>query len=426
MGSGATRILLVSADCHAGAPVAAYRDYLPASLRTDYDDYLRARAEIAAERKRQRDQLFTEEATETFDAHQEVQAGGRTGAWDSERRLKELEREGVAAEVIFPDLQNDNEPPFGAFTGGPGSTPEQRAAGAFAYNRWLSDMCATHAGRHIGLALLVPHDVEAAVAEVRFACEAGFRGVILPTAEPGLPYYNDPRYDPLWAVCAELDMPLHTHSGAHRNYGNGPDATLLWGTESMWFNRRPFWHLLWSGAFERHPKLRLVITEQGADWIPQLLRRLDDQYESPLHSYAKRIVSMRPSEYWGRQCLVGATFLSAPEAAMRHRIGTGNMMWGSDYPHLEGTWPASWQVMRDAFRGVPEAEVRAIVGETAVDVYRLDRRALRDVADRIGPSPEDIVTDADSAAEPERTREPEADVFIDELIKRIYPNTGRG
>jgi hypothetical protein len=152
-----------------------------------------------------------------------------------------------------------------------------------------------------------------------------------------------------------------------------------------------------------------------------MLHQLDEQYESPLHRNAKSSLSLSPSQYWHRQCFVGATFVSRPECALRDLIGVDRMMWGSDYPHLEGTWPNSWRLMKESFVGVPEDEVRAMCGETAVEVYRLDRDLLVPVAERIGPTVDDLVSEGPAFEELSRDELiSDGRVFVREVARRVY------
>ena len=117
----------------------------------------------------------------------------------------------------------------------------------------------------------------------------------------------------------------------------------MWVTkvEFMWWARRPLWELIFGGVFERFPDLRVAFTEQGADWIPSLLERLDEQYRSPFERGINELLRRSPSGYWANNCYVGASFMSRGECAIRDQIGVDRIMWGADYPHIEGTWPHS-------------------------------------------------------------------------------------
>ena len=153
---------------------------------------------------------------------------------------------------------------------------EHNLAGIRAYNRWLADLCSANPERHAGVALINVDDVSVAVDEIREAKAMGlWGGVLLPTSTADNPYYHDPCYEPLWAVCEELDMPLHSHSGWSPDYGDADCATAMFISEVDKYAQRAFAPLVWSGAFERHPGLKFVFTEAGCQWILETLRVLE-------------------------------------------------------------------------------------------------------------------------------------------------------
>jgi predicted TIM-barrel fold metal-dependent hydrolase len=165
--------------------------------------------------------------------------------------------------------------------------------------------------------------------------------------------------------------------------------------ETHWFAHRALWHLIFSGAMDRHPDLTVVFTEQGAGWIPATLDSLDvaaARYAREGSAIARFAgptagsLSLTPSEYWARQCYVGASFMRPVECAERHDIGVDRIMWGSDYPHLEGTGPFTREALRYTFSDVPPEEVAAILGGNAAAVYGFDLGALQPLTDRIGPT----------------------------------------
>jgi predicted TIM-barrel fold metal-dependent hydrolase len=150
----------------------------------------------------------------------------------------------------------------------------------------------------------------------------------------------------------------------------------------MWAHR-PFTALVWSGAFERHPRLKLVLTETGCSWIVESLRVLESNLDLDLFTYFTEDLSLRPIEYFRRQCCLGASFLTPAEGEDRHRIGLDRLMWGTDYPHLEGTWPNTMDSLRKTFATYPEDEIRPMLGETAPAVYGFDRAVLDAVSEKI-------------------------------------------
>lgn len=392
---GMRRYLMISSDCHAGLPNADYREWLDPEHRPAFDEFLAQRAAMEVELASSglRNQEFAEE-------WERDNAEGLRGGWDAERRDRELDADGVAGEVIFPDadaVAGGASAPFGAGLGATGATSGPLAlAGARAHNRWLADLCATSPDRRAGVAIVpVLHDIDDAVAEIRRARESGLRGgILIPSMWAPYPPYHDRRYDPVWAVCQELDLPIHVHSGAapREEYG---EYVGIYVAEVRWWSMRPLWFLLWSGVFERFPRLKFVVTECGAFWANDLLWTMDIVYDrehaaKKLGSQLTAPLKLRPSEYFDRNCYIGASNTRRRELARRYEIGVGNIMWGNDFPHPEGTWPHTRQWLRSQFFDIPVEETQQILGTNAAAAYNFDVAALAPLAERIGPAPEDL------------------------------------
>ena len=112
-----------------------------------------------------------------------------------------------------------------------------------------------------------------------------------------IPQYHHPDYEPLWSICEELDMPVHTHAtGGTPNYGYHKGSEAVYITEVTWYAHRPFWMVLWAGVLERHPKLKFVMTEQGADWVPGSLAQLDGMFNNPKMPHFREGLSLTPRE----------------------------------------------------------------------------------------------------------------------------------
>ncbi len=187
-------------------------------------------------------------------------------------------------------------------------------------------------------------------------------------------------------------MPIHSHSGWSPDYGNVPAATAMYISEVDMWAHRPFAALLWSGAFERHPGLQFILTETGCSWILETLRLLEFKADLPFFQHFTKGLSLRPTEYFQRQCHLGASFLAPHEAVDRHRIGVDKLMWGSDYPHLEGTWPNTLDALRGTFGEMPVHEIRQILGGNAQAVYGFDADLLAPIGAKVGPSLEDVLS----------------------------------
>jgi len=397
-----SRYTFISSDCHAAPKMPDYRPYVAAAHRESFDDWLAESQRQAAEARRNRigGNLFDEDYIEEAEKNDAFAASHMDGLWSHETRVNDLEADGVVAEVIFP-----NGIPFTPLRGGEVGR-EARLEGTRAYNRWLSDFCQQAPGRRGGIAVLDLHDIDAAVTEIRSAREAGlFAGVLLPPAgEPvaRAPHYNHPRYEPIWTVCEELGMPVNLHGGASPDYGEFPGSLGAFLTEVTFWAHRPFWFMLWGGVLERHPGLRLMVSEQTVDWIPSTLEFMDYLYKGPLFAQVRRELSLKPSDYFARQCWAGASFMTRLECEMREGIGVDRIMFGTDYPHVEGTWPNTAARLRHTFGGLPEAEVAAMLGGNAAEAYGFDLEKLSPVADQVGPevstllagpTPEDLAQD---------------------------------
>lgn len=388
------RYVLVSSDGHAGPPWEVLKGYLERSFYDDFDRWVTGWVNQQAPFYRSMEDARGEADRTRQTNEQAVKEGGRDGAWDPVIRKRELDREGVAAEIMFHDGQNRNTVPFGMWgiTGGSYFSFKHHWAAAKAHNRWMAEFCATDPTRHYGCALILPQDVEAAVVEMHRARKAGLRGIELPglsmlTNDPEA-FWHHPRHEPIWSACEELGMPLQIHVGAEMpNYGFAPGARWINSMEVFWTTRRPVWHLIWGGVMERHPGLKLSITESGGSWAPAMLELMEYLYDVRNPAAARALLPLRPSEYWRRQCAIGVSPPAGRSVVeMRDAIGLETIMWGSDYPHHEGTWPRSNQRLRDMFSDIPLNDVRKMVGENAARHCGMDLKQLETIAARIGPS----------------------------------------
>ena len=258
----------------------------------------------------------------------------------------------------------------------------------------MVDFCAEAPGRRAGVAQILLNDVDAAVAEIRWVKESGLKGgILLPGVPPGssVEPYHAVEYEPIWAACAEYDVPINNHGGTSgpEQIGTGkhPSSGALFMIETSWFSHRTLWQMIFSGVFERYPTLKLALTEQGTGWVPGTLTMLDDFYdrftsgkdnmEVLFAGEQARTLSMKPTEYFNRNVFMGSSFLRPQECKLRYEIGVDNIMWGADYPHNEGTTPYSREALRYTFAGVDPDEVRTMLGTTAATVYDLDLGAAR-------------------------------------------------
>ncbi|HEV2336898.1 MAG TPA: amidohydrolase family protein [Stellaceae bacterium] len=281
---------------------------------------------------------------------------------DPDLRLKDQDRDGVQAEVLYGILGaamriNDNE-----------------AAGEMLriYNDWLADFCARHPERYAGLASVPNHDTEAAVGEIeRVARRGHVRGLEI-ARQHDMKALWDPWWEPVWAAVAASGLPLHFHTIG----GPGRDFTKLTGkvllaaraasiTSFQMHMADVLMSIIFAGVLERHPNMKLVIGEAGTGWIPYILDRMDAEWEEQFQGLD---LKMKPSRYWYRQCY--ATYQSDPVGVkLIDELGADNIMWGSDFPHPDGVWPDSQEYIRRELGHLPAATRKKIVCDNAAKLY---------------------------------------------------------
>jgi predicted TIM-barrel fold metal-dependent hydrolase len=402
------RLLIVSADGHITMSAEAVKAYLPTKYQSWYDAHVEDMAEF-------REKLwflkFPPEALEIIDTERRIRNGGDV-PWDLDGRLAEMDYEGIAAEALLPQ---DIAAPVPFFD--PADRPypaDLRQAGITAYHRYVADVIAGAPTRLFGVAVPGPClDLDETIRELHWVADHGFRSVSLPgyNADKELPSLVAPYYEPFWAACNDLGLVLSVHAGHGRYQGTfmeymsrlidtvGKDAThqelqtthkagMVPGSPFYpdTIPQKAFWHLMVGGVFDRYPNLTLAFTEVRCDWVPATLKYFDERFEK-----GDTPLTRRPSEYWQQNCIAGASSIKRSEVRLRRQIGVDKIMFGRDYPHREGTWPNTWDWLRDALADVPEEEARLMLGENAVSLYGLDRPALVEIADRIGPLPSDVL-----------------------------------
>ncbi len=330
---------------------------------------------------------------------------------DGGRRLAVLETQGVHAEVVYPGpvLAGGLSPAM--YLGGHSSKNLEVVWPALhAYNRWLAEFCSDAPGRRAGVLPLDLHDMDRAVQEIAWARSQGITGgIMLPamSVSSGLPGYADASYEPLWRACEEHGMVVNLHTGAS---GTATDAKALYDPvnggylglfEVFVFTRRPLWFMIFGGVFDRHPDLHVTVTENGVQWLPSLVRDMESFFDTHGGAPIRRHLALRPAEYVARHVHLGGSLMKRSEVEMRDEIGVDRIMWGTDYPHLEGAAPVHRLVLRHVFGGLPEDDVRAMLGTNAIELYGFDLDLLQSVADRVGPTVEDLSSPVGLADIPE-------------------------
>ncbi len=284
--------------------------------------------------------------------------GVRPSAWDPVERMKDQERDGVSAEVLYPSLA------MRLFQMEDGAL---RAASFRAYNDWLADYCGHNPRRLAGIAMISLDDPAEGARELERAAKRGLKGAMIWGAAPAELPYSDPAYDVFWAAAQDLSTPVSLHILTERR-GGGDLSSVMKGYPALHHSvERSLAELIFAGVLERFPRLRFVSVENDIGWIPHFLQRLDHSYEK--YRYLERAaIPNPPSFYFRRQ--VSATFQDdRVGVVMRSFIGVDRLMWASDFPHSDSTWPHSREVIARDFEGVPESERRQIVAENVAALY---------------------------------------------------------
>jgi predicted TIM-barrel fold metal-dependent hydrolase len=281
---------------------------------------------------------------------------------DPELRLKDQERDGVQAEVLYGIL------------GASMRLHDDEAATEMLriYNQWLGGFCCTHPDRYAGLASIPGHDIGAAVAEVkRVAADGVLRGLDIAN-RPDIPPFWDSCWKPLWEIAEEAKLPVHLHTigGSLPDFrklepkvGRAAFATTI--TSFQMYMSLPLMAIIFAGVLEHHPGLRMVIGESGIGWIPYILDHMDLEWED---QFKDLDLKMKPSDYWRRQCY--ATYQSDRIGIkLLDEIGENNIIWGSDFPHPDGIWPDSQEYIQRELGHLPSATRHAIVCGNAAKLY---------------------------------------------------------
>ena len=288
----------------------------------------------------------------------------RPGAWDPVERLKDQDIDGIVCEVIYPSMAM----PYFSLP----DTGLQQAVFS-AYNDWMAEFCAHDPKRLVGLAMISLDEVEHAVSELHRARSLGLRGALIPNSLAPEATYGDPAFDPVWAAAAELEMPLSMHilTGRYRSVGAAADPWLVWYMDLPAPAMKSLTAMLCSGVFTRHPNLKVVSVENDIGWLGHFLYRLQhgwDEFRYMLNLEQE----LSPNEYFSRN--IWATFQSDPVGVQtRQHIGVDRLMWGSDYPHGDSTWPESRPTINFNFQGVGNEDIAAICYDTVKELYDIDR-----------------------------------------------------
>jgi predicted TIM-barrel fold metal-dependent hydrolase len=284
-----------------------------------------------------------------------------------------MDVDGVDYSVLYPTVAGLAGETFGRLT-----DPELELACVQAYNDWLIEEWASASKRFVPQCIVPLAPVEATVSEIKRAAAKGHRGVVYPAVPMmlrDLPHINEPVYDPVWATCQELDIPVCFHAGATRAIQFPPyqgfSSELSAALEAI---TRPVSsvlvvaNFLYSRILFRFPRLKVVFAETSLAWGAYELELADHQFERQrLHTEG---YDMLPSELFRRQCSLTGWF-DKTGLQTRHYIGVDNLLWSTNFPQGTSTWPDSRNVIARCFEGIPDNERRQVLIDNAAKLYKL-------------------------------------------------------
>jgi predicted TIM-barrel fold metal-dependent hydrolase len=290
------------------------------------------------------------------------------GGVDPAVRIEDMDLDGVAAEVLYPTFV------LGLF-----SQEQREQEAAFrVYNDWIADFCKHSPNRLFAIPCLATYDIDHAIAEMQRCNDMGLLGGLMwQVPHPDLPLTSD-HYERLWAAAAELGQPLHFHILTGFNYfrfkREGLDkvrGSVNTKTHDIFTT---VYDLIWSGVFDRHPKLKAVVVEGEIGWAPFLLQQYDyyfRRFTKPGHPSGDFAITRLPSEIFDEHMWL--TFMD--DAAGGHalqRWGDRKCMWSSDYPHPNMTWPNSRAFIARQIGDLDPEKQKRVLSQNCIDLYGLD------------------------------------------------------
>ncbi len=292
--------------------------------------------------------------------------------WEPSARTRAEDRDGVEAEILYASPSR--------FFYGLTDAPFQHAI-LHSYNLWLHEFCSADPKRLIGVPLLGILDMEQTVRDIHEYRKLGFRVAQIPTGIKDSGYY-DPIYEPMWRAAAETGLVLTVHTtttqGVQRTHFEGPRehdprTATLGHANGQNAGLRFISNLIFSGVFDRHPELKVVLAEFDIGWVGHVYQLANYQFDRSSSYDRDRNIHKRPitdyldgNVYW--------TFQDDRAGALTTEIyGANNYLWASDFPHGVTTWPYSQKTLDSNFRGINPAVKRRIGRENAVKVFGLDR-----------------------------------------------------
>ncbi|MDO9166529.1 MAG: amidohydrolase family protein, partial [Rhodoferax sp.] len=284
------------------------------------------------------------------------------GGWDGTVRCADQDRDGVCAEIIYPTVGMIlcNHQDF-----------DYKKACFDAYNRWLQTFVAPAPKRIFGLGQIAMRSVEEGIKELEQVKAMGFVGVMMP-GNPQVEDYDSHIYDPFWQAAVDLKMPLSFHiltsSGGGVGEGRGPAInsflSIIRGNQDI------LGMMIFSGVFDRNPKLKIVCVEADAGWAPHFMYRADHAYKRHRFWMKGQELKKMPSD-----CFRDHIYLTFQDDwiafKMKHMVNIERLMWANDFPHSDSTWPWSQEILAEHTKGLTEEERNKICFDNVKALYNL-------------------------------------------------------
>ena len=300
-------------------------------------------------------------------------------SFDPDARVSMLDSLGIHAQIMYPNVAG-----FGNQNFLKSSDEALRLISVEIYNDALAEFQADTGERVFGMALLPWWNLDAAVKEIERAHANGLRGIVTCAnpEEAGLPDMGTSDWDPIWATCSELNMPVNFHIGSSKGnmdfFGRAPwpsfgeERKLAVGSANLFMgNARTVGNLIYSGIPERFPNLKFVSVESGVGWLPFFLEILDHQMtETAPNELAD--LSMSPSDYFRRQFFGCFWFERSTIKPAVDFLGSQCLLFETDFPHPTCLYPRDDVSLMTALDGLDESDIRAILQDNAAKLYRID------------------------------------------------------
>ena len=298
----------------------------------------------------------------------------RPGAYDPHPRLKDLKEDGVVGEVVIPTVPT-------RFYGI--ELDSDLISACFrAMNDFMADFCKPYPDILKGLGMINVDDIQDALKEFDRCVKMGLSGVMIPSFPGEDRLYDSPDYEPLWARAQESGIPIVMHVATERY---GPDRSSGFaqtafsvrgraakGSASNYWVMRSVANMIFGEVFQRYPGLRVALVEFEMGWAPFWLNKMDHSYSNTRYTQEVKFPDNKiPSDYWHSNVLIN---FMEDQIGMAHRniIGIDNIMWGSDYPHRESTWPYSRKVLGELLEGVSEEEQRKFTYQNVAKLFNFN------------------------------------------------------